>query len=97
MKIKRNLIKKKKVYLIGSSNYVTCSLVVCSSEIERFLSDGARVGVRLIGATDNEVSRGSVDIALESKHKRYVHMLWWSFGAPHTCEEPIEEKETKYG
>lgn len=49
---------------------LTCSLVVCSSEIDRFLSDGARVGVRLTGATDNDVSRGSVDIALEIKHKR---------------------------
>lgn len=46
-------------------DYVTCSLVVCSSEIERFLRDGARAGVRLIGATDKEVSRGSVDIALK--------------------------------
>lgn len=41
----------------------TCSLVVCSKDIERFLSDGARDGVLDTGVTDN-VSRGSVDIAL---------------------------------
>lgn len=41
----------------------TCSLVVCSSDIDRFFSDGALEGVREAGATDR-LSRGSVDIAL---------------------------------
>jgi hypothetical protein len=41
----------------------TCSFVVCSKDIDRFLSEGARDGVRDDGVTD-KVSRGSVDIAL---------------------------------
>lgn len=63
--IKTVIIFKIWVIVASISNF-TWSLVVCSREIDRFLSEGARDGVRVAGETDR-VSRGSVDIALFTK------------------------------